>query len=292
MSPAVVPAVGIVVGVLFGFVLLHLMRNLLSREVFLRTNYRGVTVSTGAGLVLVAATIFGAAVLAVARSLGADTEESVAVAMTTSALAVTGFGLLGLIDDLAADADSSGYVGHVRELIGGRMTAGSLKLLAGPAIAVLAVQPISGGSFGWLIADGALVALSANLANLLDTGPGRVTKVGGVAFVALAVGVALGDTGDLALLVGAAVAIGAALALLRQELGERIMLGDTGANPIGAVLALAAVLTLSGLSRLVLLGVVLVLNLLSERISFKSVIESTPPLRWVDRLGRPGDHTE
>jgi UDP-N-acetylmuramyl pentapeptide phosphotransferase/UDP-N-acetylglucosamine-1-phosphate transferase len=152
---------------------------------------------------------------------------------------------------------------------------------------VLAVQPVSGDSFLWLLADGALVALAANLANLLDTGPGRVTKVGSLLFVALLVGVALGDTGDLALLVGAAVPVGAACALLKDELQERLMLGDTGANPVGAVLGLAAVLTLSDASRLVLLGVVLLLNVASEWVSFKAVIESTPPLRWADRLGRP-----
>jgi UDP-N-acetylmuramyl pentapeptide phosphotransferase/UDP-N-acetylglucosamine-1-phosphate transferase len=273
-----VPIAGVLVGLGFGIGLLHMMRNLFSRDVFLRTNYRGATLGTAAGLVLIAATLFGAAALAVAR---------VATAMSTSALAVTGFGLLGLLDDLAVDEGHSGYLGHLRELSKGRMTAGSLKLLAGPAIAVLAVQPVSGDSFLWLLADGALVALAANLANLLDTGPGRVTKVGSLLFVALLVGVALGDTGDLALLVGAAVPVGAACALLKDELQERLMLGDTGANPVGAVLGLAAVLTLSDASRLVLLGVVLLLNVASEWVSFKAVIESTPPLRWADRLGRP-----
>lgn len=284
---SLIPVVAWVIGLLFGIVLLHPLRHLLARPVFLRTNYRGVQISTAAGLVVVAATLFGAAALAVARSLGAETEVSVATAMSTSALAVAGFGLLGLVDDVAADEGSSGYLGHVRELARGRMTAGSLKMLAGPAVAILAVQPISGDRFGWLLLDGAIVALCANFANLLDTGPARVTKTALLVFVALMIGVAFVDTDRLALLVGAAVTVGAGSALLVDELREKLMLGDTGANPMGAVLGLAAVLTFTEVGRIVLLVVVLLLNLLSERFSFKKVINSVGPLRWFDQLGRP-----
>ena len=95
-----------------------------------------------------------------------------------------------------------------------------------------------GRSPGRLIADAVLVALCANLANLLDAAPGRATKVGAAAFVLLVIGV-----GVPAALVAPAVVVGAALGLLLDDLREHLMLGDAGANALGAVLGLAIVLT-------------------------------------------------
>src|SRR5205814_770463 len=83
-----------------------------------------------------------------------------------------------------------------------------------------AVGPAAGRSGGRLVADAALVALSANLGNLLDRAPGRTTKAGVAAFAALAVG-----TGGAHVLGGVAVVTGAALALLLDDLHERLMLG-------------------------------------------------------------------
>ena len=67
------------------------------------------------------------------------------------------------------------------------------------------------------------------------------------------------------------------------------MLGDTGANLLGAVLGLAVVLETSRPVRTVVLIALVVLNLASERVSFSSVIDRTPGLRQLDRLGRRPD---
>ena len=63
--------------------------------------------------------------------------------------------------------------------------------------------------------------------------------------------------------------------------------GTRGANSAGALIgtALAARTGLRG--RLLALVVVTVLTLASEKISFTTVIESTPGLRELDALGRP-----
>jgi len=65
------------------------------------------------------------------------------------------------------------------------------------------------------------------------------------------------------------------------------MLGDTGANSAGALLGTALVARYSLRGRLLALGVVTLLTLASERVSFTKVIESTPGLRELDALGRP-----
>jgi hypothetical protein len=125
------------------------------------------------------------------------------------------------------------------------------------------------------------VALAANLGNLLDRAPGRVIKASVAAFVAVAVA-ARGR----ASLEGAAVVVGAAVGLAVDDLRERLMLGDTGANVLGAVVSLAVVLGMSPGGRNLALVVVAGLNVAGELLSFSRLIDAVPPLRALDRAGR------
>ena len=152
---------------------------------------------------------------------------------------------------------------------------------------MIACAAVDGDRVGRLILDALLVALAANLANLFDRAPGRVLKVG--ALCAIALGAAALMDRDLA---GVAVAVGASVALLPADLGEHLMLGDTGANPLGAVLGLGVVLVAPFGVRIAVLAVVLALNLASEAVSFSVVIDAVAPLRWVDRVGRQPRYPE
>ncbi len=127
-----------------------------------------------------------------------------------------------------------------------------------------------------------MVALAANLGNLLDRAPGRVGKVSVAVFVVLAV------TSHLAVpLTGTALIAGAGVGMLVPDLRERCMLGDTGANVLGAGAGLGLIAT-TGPGTWWIAAVVLgALNALSERVSFSDVIARIPPLRWLDHLGRP-----
>jgi UDP-GlcNAc:undecaprenyl-phosphate/decaprenyl-phosphate GlcNAc-1-phosphate transferase len=195
---------------------------------------------------------------------------------------VVGFGLLGWIDDVHGHGHEKGFRGHLAALARGRLTTGGLKLVGGGVLA-LAAGALLHGDRGAVevIIDGALIASAANLGNLFDRRPGRVIKVSLLAGAALVV--AAGASPDL---VPVAAVLGAAVALLPADLGERIMLGDTGSNVLGAVLGLGVVATAGPGVRSVVLVIVVLLNAASEIVSFSRVIEATPPLRALDRLGR------
>ena len=80
--------------------------------------------------------------------------------------------------------------------------------------------------------------------------------------------------------------LGATLAVLPDDLGERIMLGDAGANAVGALLGLRLAAVPGRGPRVALIAGITALTLASEKVSFTQVIEATPGLRELDRLGR------
>jgi UDP-GlcNAc:undecaprenyl-phosphate/decaprenyl-phosphate GlcNAc-1-phosphate transferase len=276
--------VAFLIGVVAAVVLWRLTaRSAFAVDVFRRENYRGRSLPTAVGLVIVLVVLVAGAVVYVLDVAGTELEDHAAVlaGLSPAVLVVIGFGFLGFADDIGGVGQSGGFRGHLRALARGRLTTGAIKLFGGAAVAIVAVAPFAGDSVGRLLLDAALVALSANLANLLDRAPGRVTKVALLAAVVLAIAAGFDPV-----LAGVALALGAGAGLLLDDLGEKLMLGDAGANVLGAALGLGVVLTMSPLVRTITLLVVAALNLASELVSFSKVINQVPPLRAADRFGR------
>ncbi len=286
-------------GFIFGFIAAALLwaglRDMFDRPVFQRSNYRGAPLATSVGIAMIIAVFLAAALIGLVESMGLGRYWPGLESLRLTALAAGGFGLLGLLDDLAVDENTSGFRGHVTAVFAGRLSAGSLKMLAGPAVALVIAQATAGGSLGWMLLHGAIIALAANLANLFDRAPGRVTKVSTIAVAALFIATAIpyldGQLRQLPDLAGVATILGAAWGLMRPELREELMIGDAGANPLGAAVGLAVVLTQGRIVQIVVLVVLVVMNLISERVSFSSVIRRVAVLRFLDDVGRPSAPT-
>ena len=247
-----------------------------------RTNHRGEPVTLLEGPAVALGGVVGGALAA-----GLGRRERLAMI-----IAGVGAAAFGGYDDLAASGPSKGFRGHLGALARGELTTGAVKLAgigATGLAAALAAGPAgpAGGSAGssprlGTVADAVinagLIAGGANLANLFDLRPGRAIKVsiGAGALLAAAPGRSR----------QAAVApVAAAVALLLEDLGERAMLGDAGANALGAMLGLAAT-GLPRAARIAALAGIAGLTAASEVVSFTRVIERTGPLRWLDMLGR------
>lgn len=274
-------SIAFVSGATAGVLLWRLLRPLLRQPTFMRENYRGSAVPTAGGLVLVASVVAGFLALSGLVRAGLEVLDGWRDIRNATMAASVGFGMLGLLDDLVGDTSTTGYRGHLRALFKGQVTTGLLKVLGGGVVALAAVVALVDEGLPELVVDASLVALSANLANLFDRRPGRVIKVALVVAV-LMVAASLGDPG----LFGAVVVTGAAASLLLPDLRESLMIGDTGANPLGAGLALGAVVVFSPQVRVAALVVVLALNVLSERVSFSELIARRRVLRALDELGR------
>jgi hypothetical protein len=225
-----------------------------------RTNHRGRTV-----------TLLPGPVLAVAAAAASRSP-------LPAALAGLGAATVGAYDDAVgsrpAQRSAKGLRGHAAALAQGRVTAGIVKV-GGIGASAIAAAWLSGRRHPFdLLLDGALVAGCANLLNLLDLRPGRALKAG------LVTAVVLGEPGPAA----------AAAVLLPDDLAERSMLGDSGANGLGAVLGLSLANRLGDRRRRAAgLAVVVGLTAASEVVSYSAVIDAVPPLRALDRLGRQPD---
>lgn len=243
-------------------------------ERWTRTNHRGEPISLLEGPSVAAGLVAGAL-------LGAGDART----RTATALAAAGGGAFGLVDDLAEDTSTrrKGLKGHLGALARGELTTGGLKVLGIGATSLAAAAlgtPRRGPVPAHLVdvaVNGALVAGTANLLNLLDLRPGRALK-SAVAVSAPYLGTSAAPT------TGAV--LGAAAAAARDDLGERDMLGDCGANALGAVLGTQVALTSPRPVRWLALAGVVGLTFASERVSFSRVIDGNDVLRRVDAWGR------
>jgi UDP-GlcNAc:undecaprenyl-phosphate/decaprenyl-phosphate GlcNAc-1-phosphate transferase len=273
--------IAFVVGVLAVRFLLLAGRDMLASPVLARVNYRGRPLPTAAGLFAVLAVLTVEAGRATLGAFGLGDEPGTNPARPLVLFACLGFGLLGFVDDVLATGEDRGFRGHLRALSAGRVTTGLCKIIGGAAVAfVLASQDdfVTGKR---LLSDAVLIALAANLGNLLDRAPGRVIKVALVAWIPIALAAGTGVVG-----VAVAPVMGAFAGLFADDLRERLMLGDTGANVLGAVLGVACVLEIGRGARNVILIALIVLNVAAELVSFSRVFDRVPALRAFDRLGR------
>ena len=226
-----------------------------------RTNFHGRTVSLRGGAGAAAGSVMAA--IETGRLLRSGSRVRLA-----AALAAAAGGCAGLVDDLDAGAHdggtpAKGLKGHLSALAHGRVTTGALK------IAVIGSGALIGG-----------VLLSRHL---LDLRPGRALKTASIVSAPLLT--TPGRDGEPTRLLAAGT-LGVSLMALPEDLLENTMLGDTGANAVGALLgtALACHPGRAVRAGAAVSGVGLILA--SEKVSFSRVIANTPVLAALDGLGR------
>ncbi len=247
-----------------------------------RVNYRDRELAFPLGAILVTAALFALAPLAVLNDrAGLDLLEP---ELRRWIIYLIGVAFLGLLDDSlglgAVEGTPRGWRGHARAVLSGRLSTGAIKAIGALALAAYVVSG-TGGEWPTYVADVALLILTTNLFNLLDLRGGRVEK----ALVLLVAGLCVGSWTLFPIeLLG--VFLGPFLVGACFTLRDRAMLGDTGSNLAGAM---AGVLLLTGIGstgRLIALAIVVGITAYGEFRSISKAIDSFPPLRFIDSLGR------
>lgn len=208
-----------------------------------RTNYRGRSVPAIGGIALVVGALIGllpwlALAVATNRTLFEIVRGGRLWIPIVAGTLIMMLGAAGAWDDLRGDERPRGFAGHIGAARGGALTGGAIKVIVGLIAGLIAGYVLAGPDNG-VLTTALLIALSANLLNLLDRAPGRAAKIGAVSLLVV---IPFAPPG---LLVAMAPVLGAVLSVLPSDLRERSMLGDTGANALGAVAGLGLAVVLS-----------------------------------------------
>jgi UDP-N-acetylmuramyl pentapeptide phosphotransferase/UDP-N-acetylglucosamine-1-phosphate transferase len=249
-----------------------------------RPNYRGRELPYPLGVLIVSAALLALVPLTLIERIGHT--AILYPGLLAVAVYALGVACLGLIDDTLGSprdgvAAPRGWRGHGAAAMRGELSTGALKAVGSLGLALLAMD-FTGLSVGrWLLAAAVLV-LATNALNLLDLRPGRALK----AFVLIGAGLTIGarelrPLWTLGLFVGPALIAGA------YDLREEAMLGDTGANLLGALAGLWMVLTLSQTGQLIALALLVVVTVYGELRSISELVSRVPLLRELDSFGRP-----
>ncbi|MFZ5754480.1 MAG: hypothetical protein ACOY3J_09580 [Bacillota bacterium] len=192
--------------------------------------------------------------------------------------AIFGVTLLGLLDDLLGDNRQKGLKGHFfflwREK---KLSTGVVKALGTGVLAFWLIL-VRGDSGFYAVMNWLIIVLSVNFINLLDLRPGRALK-GTLFFVSVAVFLRI------SVLWLAAAVTGIVFAYAHYDLKGKAMLGDTGANPLGMTVGILFLHT-PAIVRLSLVIFLIVIHIVSEKISLSLLIERNYFLRMIDHWGR------
>jgi UDP-GlcNAc:undecaprenyl-phosphate/decaprenyl-phosphate GlcNAc-1-phosphate transferase len=244
----------------------------------LRANYRARQLPIPFGLLVVASALLALIPLELLERFG-----TVAVFYPRSSVVLLyalGVSLLGLVDDAFSD-ESRGWRGHGHRTLSGGFSTGALKAAGSLGLALYVMSAENLSTSRYLLASAVLV-LATNVFNLIDLRPGRSVKT----MLLLGAALTIATTNARALW-ALGLFFGPALVAGFYDLRERVMLGDTGANLVGALAGLWIVFTLSGIGQAVALALLAGITIYGEFHSISEFVERAPGLRQLDSWGRP-----
>jgi UDP-GlcNAc:undecaprenyl-phosphate GlcNAc-1-phosphate transferase len=267
-------------GIVIEAVVLYFLLEMLRDAGAVGKNYLGNEIAVSAGI------SFPISVLAAYLLYGFFGQYNFGMAVFL--FGITSISFLGFIDDMLGKRDVTGFKGHFKALLKGRMTTGGLKAIGGGIIAIyLAVSNPTAANLrvGEVILNILVIALFTNMLNLLDLRPGRAIK-GFLVFFALIAVLALGKLEWMLI----APLLGAVIYYFRADLKAMAMMGDAGSNVLGLSLGYLCVINLGLIPRIVVCVFLVALHLYTEKYSLTETIQKIPLLKAVDELGRGGMH--
>lgn len=264
-------------------VILRPVSELLLTSGVTKENYVGVRIPTAVGVVFPLTLPLSLAACLTLKQVLFNPEEVFLLLFIT-----TGMGFVGLCDDLLKTDEEKGFRGHFAQLLKGKLTSGALKAGAGIGFALIftfGLWVMGRASLWMLIPQTLVVALATNSINLFDLRPGRAVKF--FFFAAILFFLLLELRGIKSPYFKLLYPVsGGLLAYLPLDIKAQGMLGDTGANFLGALLGAVIILTKDPVLLYSAFCFFLSLQLGAERFSFSQVIESNRVLRFLDELGR------
>lgn len=253
------------------------------RKHLLKQNFRGRNIPSGSGLIILITYV-----LILLFYVFFHEQELIILRkwLLPLTMLVVAMGTLGFLDDLFGSREVGGFKGHFRELFKGHITTGVVKAIGGIIICLVVARFFS-TNIATLVVNGLLMALFANLFNLLDLRPGRAIKL----FLILGIVVFLFSMQS-TFWVLSGIFLGTLTVLLWADLSETCMLGDVGSNVLGAVIGFSVVVNFKWITNAVILLIIALIQVYAESHSITAFIEKNSFLRILDEFGRRRERRE
>ncbi|MDI9475874.1 MAG: glycosyltransferase [Natronincolaceae bacterium] len=265
-----------ILSLLFTMIIIPPIRNMLLSSNITGENYKGHTIPVGMGIAFIPVVIINAVILNYFFRDNPDAQLSLLIFLVGIMTVATA----GLIDDLAGSRETLGFKGHIRSLLKGKLTTGGLKAVVGGFISLLV-----GSFFSYniieILVNALIIALFTNLINLLDLRPGRAIK--GFLLVSVLF-IFTGLSGEVKTMLISFIAY--AIAYLPQDIKAKSMMGDVGSNALGIILGIVTVVSYAIVIKYIILGLLILIHIITEKYSLTKIIEKNPVLDYFDKLGR------
>jgi UDP-N-acetylmuramyl pentapeptide phosphotransferase/UDP-N-acetylglucosamine-1-phosphate transferase len=251
-----------------------LFYSIINKPLCLKENYKKVMIPVCGGIVFVPALFVSIVIL---NLFGVRIEYQEIILLSLSLISFVGF-----IDDVLGDRSVRGLKGHITMLLKGKPTTGSLKALSGVLIAFFISFNVGKNNIEELIINTLIIALFTNFLNLVDLRPGRCGKIFlAISLIFLIIGKAYPYFLILLTLI--------LLVYLPEDLKSNVMMGDTGSNVLGMSLGISSILIFDLYDKLIILALLILLHIFTEKYSLTALIEKNKVLNYLDMLGRKGE---
>ncbi len=255
------------------FIFMPLLKTMLMKTSLLSKNYLGEDIPNGMGIGIIFAQILSLGIISLFFKDLLEVQNIYLIGFVL-------IGFLGLLDDTIGTDEYKGFKGHIGAFFKGKLTTGNIKASLGLFIALYVSLNITDNIIS-VILNTVLIALFTNLMNLFDLRPGRAIKV----FLILSIlNLFLVRFSNIDYIVFSL--YGILLAYMRIDLKAFGMMGDTGSNILGYTLGYYAACNFDNIYKVIIIGLLVFTNLLSEKVSFSKIIENNKLLNFIDRLGR------
>lgn len=263
----------IIVSGIVTLLFITIIRNLLVSNNLLAKNYKSQLIPLGMGITYVFVMLVNSIFIIIVLNINHIYLLMILIGILTMSF-------IGVIDDLMGNRNSLGFKGHIKSFLNSTVTTGFLKMLIGGLVAIFIGIYFSSKPIEFFL-NVLVISLFANLINLFDLRPGRAIKVCLIYSLLLFL---LGVPPDLKPILAAI--IGFCLFYLPQDIKALSMLGDVGSNPLGISLGIITIISLEMNYKLLILVLLIMLHLYSEKHSISKYIENNSVLHFLDNLGR------
>ncbi|MCL6588980.1 MAG: glycosyl transferase [Firmicutes bacterium] len=273
----------LVVSYLFAAVTFPALIRLFSEAGLVKPNFRKEQIPASAGVLFAVAlpTITGLGIILRAPSF-------TAVHSYLFLFVIVAMGFMGFFDDQLGSHEVKGFAGHFRALfLEKRLTSGVFKAFFGAITALIfSLGTMELLKVKWplwsVIINFLLVTLAANTINIFDLRPGRAGKIYLFIFAVIVLcGVYYEDYLGLFLPILAIM-----LYYLPFDLKAKVMMGDSGANLLGASLGMMMAWMFDDIRKIIALVILALIQIAAEKVSFTEIIENSSWLKKLDEAGR------